>query len=166
MKFEQPKTPEEINKIHLERLKSDAKLSAGGAEIKFSLDGKIGDVTPTEEQIKDAKIEMGEHFYNESIRLKKEKEEVEDNLREEKNKGLKWWQKEYKGYDIYETEDFDEVEKYMQGLDEDEIKKIRKLGSMRYSHFLLTATPMERKVVRYLVKKERLEKWLEENKEE
>lgn len=59
MKEPKMPTPEEVAQMQKKRILSDAKLVSRGADV--TPDGKI---MATEEQIMDAKIEMGEHFYN------------------------------------------------------------------------------------------------------
>ena len=60
-------TPEEMAEIQKERILSDAELIKGGADVTPE-----GGITATEDQIKDAKIEMGVHFYNKSKDLEGE----------------------------------------------------------------------------------------------
>ncbi len=57
-------TPEEMAKTQKERILSDAELVKGGADVTSE-----GIIRATEEQKKDARVEMGEHFYNEYKRL-------------------------------------------------------------------------------------------------
>ena len=58
-------TPEEMVKFNKERIKSDAELVEEGAGV--TPDGKI---LTTEEQQKDKKIEMGDHFYKKAKEFK------------------------------------------------------------------------------------------------
>jgi len=60
MGFETPKmpTPEEMAKINRERMRTEEKLEAGDAEIKYDQAGKIINVNPTKEQRLEMKGEM------------------------------------------------------------------------------------------------------------
>lgn len=73
-KFKMP-SPEEMAQINKQRVLSDADLLRGGAEM--TNEGKI---LPTEEQIKDMKIEMGDHFYSEYQKSKKEATEAKTRM--------------------------------------------------------------------------------------
>lgn len=68
-------TPEEQVKMSKSRILSDAELIKGGADATPE-----GGVVATEEQKKDAKIEMGENFYQENIELKKRLNLTEKNI--------------------------------------------------------------------------------------
>ena len=73
-------TPEEMAKINKERKLSDAELIKGDAEV--TPDDRI---IPTEEQIKDAKIEMGEHFYKKATELERKNEEDRKEMENSRN---------------------------------------------------------------------------------
>lgn len=77
MKQEAMPSPEEMANFNKSRIKSDVELVDGGAEV--TPDGKI---IPTEEQIKDAKIEMGQNFKEELEKMKASYEEHIRNLEE------------------------------------------------------------------------------------
>lgn len=83
MGFKEPKmlTPEEMAKIQKERILVEAELIRGGADVEP--DGRIDS---TEEQKKDAKIEMGEYFYKKSKELEEEIAQQKDSLNQTREK--------------------------------------------------------------------------------
>jgi hypothetical protein len=71
MKMEGPKmpTPEEMAKMQKERILTSASLVEGGADVTPE-----GVILPTDEQSKDARLEMGDHFYTKYKELVKNTE--------------------------------------------------------------------------------------------
>lgn len=163
MGFESPSqpTPEELAAMQKERILSDAKLINEGADV-----GAEGIIHVTEDQKKEAKIEMGEDFYNRSKGLKEENERLKEDLRQERNDGKVWWQKEYKGYDMPRYIDYAAAEEYLKTATAEEVAQLQGLRHQKFraaeqAHL----TPAQEQALSYLGAKEQLDKYLAEGGE-
>ena len=71
--------PEDLAEMHKERKLTDAELIKGGAEVT-----EEGQTLATEDQIKDAKVEMGEDFHERYQREKRDREWYEQQAKTER----------------------------------------------------------------------------------